>query len=42
VEQGSRDNRVWQLMLALVIVEEVSALHRGGIAREVIGRIGKE
>jgi alkylation response protein AidB-like acyl-CoA dehydrogenase len=41
----SRDqeiNRVWRLMLSLVIVEGVSALHRDGIAREAIGRISRE
>jgi alkylation response protein AidB-like acyl-CoA dehydrogenase len=41
----SRDqeiNRIWRLMLSLVIVEGVSALHRDGIAREAIGRISRE
>jgi alkylation response protein AidB-like acyl-CoA dehydrogenase len=41
----SRDqeiNRIWRLMLSLVIVKGVSALHRDGIAREVIERISRK
>jgi len=41
----SRDqeiNKIWRLMLSLVIVERASALHRDDITREVIGRMSRK